>query len=321
MVVRTNINSINANRNLGKNNNQVSKAIEKLASGYEINRAADDASGLAISEKMRSQITGLDQGTRNCLDGVCLVQVAEGALNEMHSMLNRMVELATKSANGTISNEVDRQAIQAEVDVLVDEIDRIAKATNYNGIPLLTGMTVDEIIGEIDIEGILNSAKTKSTFLNVSSGVSDTNSLETLSSTYYRSDSIDLADGSLSVPSDAKLPYVISMEVVAYNETTSTEDTGSVITTTTISLTVDKDASGNLSVIGSNGTDYVKKANYQTNYDKNNGLPGYDFIKQADDNYYVTTTEMRYIMEELLNALPLDLDAGGYAGLSNPSKD
>ncbi len=139
MKIRTNMESMYSNRQLGKNNHLVGKSIEKLASGYAINRAADDAAGLAISEKMRSQITGLDQGTDNALDGVCLIQTAEGGMVEIHSMLNRITELATKSANGTIQDEVDRHAIQAEVDVLVDEIDRIAQATNYNGIPLLDG--------------------------------------------------------------------------------------------------------------------------------------------------------------------------------------
>lgn len=139
MILRSNINSMNSSRQLGKNDSLVAKSIEKLASGYAINRAADDAAGLAITEKMRSQITGLDQGTNNALDGVSLVQTAEGAMSEIHDMLNRMVELSTQSANGTMSDEVDRQAIQSEVDVLGAEITRIALATNFNGIPLLDG--------------------------------------------------------------------------------------------------------------------------------------------------------------------------------------
>ena len=139
MVVRTNIMGINANRQLGMNNNQVSKSLEKLSSGYRINRAGDDASGLAISEKMKAQIKGLEQASSNCQDAISLVQTAEGATTEIHNMLNRMVELATKSANGTYDNNVDRKAIQAEVVSLRDEIDRICKSTKFNGTTLLNG--------------------------------------------------------------------------------------------------------------------------------------------------------------------------------------
>ena len=139
MVVRTNTMSTNAYRQLGMNNTALAKSLEKLSSGYRINRAGDDSSGLAISEKMKAQIKGLEQASANSQDGISLVQTAEGALTEVHSMLNRMVELATKSANGTIQNEVDRESIQTEVDALNTEISRIAKSTNFNGINLLDG--------------------------------------------------------------------------------------------------------------------------------------------------------------------------------------
>ena len=139
MVVRTNTMSTNAYRQLGMNNNSVSKSLEKLSSGFRINRAGDDASGLAISEKMKAQIKGLEQASANSQDGISLIQTAEGALTETHSMLNRMVSLATKSANGTIQNQVDRDAIQTEIDALNTEISRIAKSTNFNGINLLDG--------------------------------------------------------------------------------------------------------------------------------------------------------------------------------------
>lgn len=139
MVVRSNLAALNSNRQLGMNNSAVSKSLEKLSSGYRINRAGDDASGLSISEKMKAQIKGLEQASSNAQDGISLVQTAEGAMTEVHNMLNRMVELATKSANGTIANEVDREAIQSEVDQLLEEIDRIGDATNFNGINLLDG--------------------------------------------------------------------------------------------------------------------------------------------------------------------------------------
>ena len=138
MVVRSNIMAVNSQRQLGMNNSQVSKALEKLSSGYRINRAGDDASGLAISEKMKSQIKGLDTASLNAQDGISLVQTAEGALTEVHNMLNRMTELATRSANG-INADLNREALQKEVDKLQSEIDRISESTNFNGIKLLDG--------------------------------------------------------------------------------------------------------------------------------------------------------------------------------------
>ena len=139
MRIQHNIAALNSYRNLTGNNNAVSKNLEKLSSGYKINRAGDDAAGLAISEKMRAQITGLNTAQKNAQDGVSLVQTAEGALTEVHSMLNRMVELADQSANGTYDDAVDRANLQKEIASLKDEIDRIADATNFNGINLLDG--------------------------------------------------------------------------------------------------------------------------------------------------------------------------------------
>ena len=139
MVVRSNIMALNANRQLGMNNSQVSKSLEKLSSGFKINRAGDDASGLAISEKMKAQIKGLETASTNSQDGISLIQTAEGALTEVHDMLNRMVELAGKAANGTIDTETDRAALQDEMNALLDEIDRIAQSTDFNGIKLLDG--------------------------------------------------------------------------------------------------------------------------------------------------------------------------------------
>ena len=139
MVVRSNVMAVNAFRQLGMNNNQVSKSLEKLSSGYRINRAGDDASGLAISEKMKAQIKGLETASTNSQDGISLIQTAEGALTEVHDMLNRMVELAGKAANGTMDDPVDRQALQKELDALKSEINRIADGTNFNGLSLLNG--------------------------------------------------------------------------------------------------------------------------------------------------------------------------------------
>ncbi|NCE66497.1 flagellin, partial [Pseudoflavonifractor sp. 524-17] len=126
-------------RNYTNNVSAMKKNLEKLSSGYKINRAGDDAAGLAISEKMRAQITGLETAQKNAKDGISLVQTAEGALTEVHDMLNRMVELATQSANGTYDNTTDRAQMQKELDQLRSEINRIADSSNFNGIKLLNG--------------------------------------------------------------------------------------------------------------------------------------------------------------------------------------
>ena len=139
MRIQHNLAALNAYRQLGNNNSALSKNLEKLSSGYRINRAGDDAAGLAISEKMRAQIKGLEAAQKNANDGISLVQTAEGALTEVHSMLNRMTYLATQSANGTYDNDVDRANLQAEVDSLLEEIDRISQSTNFNGLNLLDG--------------------------------------------------------------------------------------------------------------------------------------------------------------------------------------
>lgn len=139
MRIQHNIAALNSYRQLGSNNGSVSKNLEKLSSGYRINRAGDDAAGLAISEKMRAQITGLETAQKNANDGISLVQTAEGALTEVHSMLNRMTELATQSANGTYQDNVDRENLTKEVNSLKSEIDRISEGTNFNGINLLDG--------------------------------------------------------------------------------------------------------------------------------------------------------------------------------------
>ncbi len=138
MVVQHNMQAANANRMLGITVDSISKSTEKLSSGYRINRAADDAAGLSISEKMRKQIRGLDQASTNAQDGISAVQTAEGALTEVHSMLQRMNELAVQSANGT-NSQTDRDAIQAEVDQLQEEIDRVSETTKFNETYLLKG--------------------------------------------------------------------------------------------------------------------------------------------------------------------------------------
>ena len=138
MIINHNLNAMNANRQMGINNTNQGKSIEKLSSGLRINRAGDDAAGLSISEKMRGQIRGLQQSSRNAQDGISLIQTAEGALNETHSILQRMRELAVQSTNGTNQDE-DRKLINKEFEQLSKEVDRISKDTQFNKQALLSG--------------------------------------------------------------------------------------------------------------------------------------------------------------------------------------
>ena len=163
MIIQHNISALNSYNQLSGNNNALAQNLKKLSSGYKINSAADNAAGLAISEKMRAQITGLETAQQNAQDGISLVQTAEGALTEVHSMLNRMVELSTQASNGTYS-DADRQKLQDEITELQDEIDRIADSTNFNGIDLLNG----NLDGTVAVGGIsggsasqINAVKSK----------------------------------------------------------------------------------------------------------------------------------------------------------------
>ncbi len=167
MVVQHNLRAMNSNRMLGITQGTLSKSAEKLSSGYKVNRAADDAAGLAISEKMRKQIRGLSQASLNAEDGISAVQTAEGALTEVHDMLQRMNELAVKAANGT--NAVsDRQTIQDEVSQLLTEIDRVSETTKFNETYLLKGdadtKTVKVNAHDAGIEGTLTQNTTTATF-------------------------------------------------------------------------------------------------------------------------------------------------------------
>ena len=180
MVVQHNISAMNANRMLGITQGSLAKSTEKLSSGYKVNRAADDAAGLSISEKMRKQIRGLDQASANAEDGISAVQTAEGALTEVHDMLQRMNELAVKASNGTMSTD-DRQTVQDEVDQLLTEIDRVAETTKFNETYLLKGDTgtVTKKVAAKDagIEGTLAQGATKGTFTMAKLKLADTISI------------------------------------------------------------------------------------------------------------------------------------------------
>lgn len=151
MIINHNMNAMNAHRNMGINNNAAGKSMEKLSSGLRINRAGDDAAGLAISEKMRGQIRGLDQASRNAEDGISMIQTAEGALNETHNILQRMRELAVQAANDTNTAD-DRTQIQKEINQLTEEVDRIANNTEFNTQKLLNGNKQGEAGQEISAE-------------------------------------------------------------------------------------------------------------------------------------------------------------------------
>lgn len=176
MVVQHNLTAMNANRQLGVTTSAQAKSTEKLSSGYRINRAGDDAAGLTISEKMRSQVRGLNKASTNAQDGVSLIQVAEGALAETHSILQRMNELATQAANDT-NTTIDKNAVQKEINQLVSEIDRIQSTTQFNTMNLLDGTFKDKNlqVGSLSGQAIgisisnMNSSSLKVTNMSVSS--------------------------------------------------------------------------------------------------------------------------------------------------------
>ena len=144
MIINHNMNALNAHRNMGVNNTAAGKSMEKLSSGLRINRAGDDAAGLAISEKMRGQIRGLTQASRNSADGISMIQTAEGALNETTNILQRMRELAVQASNDTNTTS-DREEIQKEINALTEEVDRIANNTEFNTQKLLNGSKSGEV--------------------------------------------------------------------------------------------------------------------------------------------------------------------------------
>ncbi|MCI8512778.1 MAG: flagellin [Lachnospiraceae bacterium] len=228
MRIQHNIAALNSYRNLTVNNSAVSKNLEKLSSGYRINRAGDDAAGLAISEKMRAQITGLNTAQKNANDGISLVQTAEGALTEVHSMLNRMVELATQSANGTYADEVDRENLQKEVTSLKDEINRIADSTNFNGINLLDGSLSAK--GSTDAPVINGVASTKSVGAKGAYEASDV-----------------WGTGTLALTEGDTFKYTVSLENGESH---------------TVTLTAKKDNNGNVSkLVGTSGQEYAITSN------------------------------------------------------------
>jgi flagellin len=182
--INTNVEAYNAHRQLVSTSDKLGKSMERLSSGYRINRAADDAAGLAITEKLRGQITGLDQAQRNAQDAISLVQTAEGSLQEVHSMLQRVRELAVQYKNGTLST-TDKQAIQSEVNMLASEIERIGASAQFNGIPLLSSAsTISFQVGAMDGEIIgvttisLGQAVTSAAYALTAGGTTDISEID-----------------------------------------------------------------------------------------------------------------------------------------------
>jgi len=249
MRIQHNITALSAYRNLTANNSAVAKNLEKLSSGYRINRAGDDAAGLAISEKMRAQITGLQTAQKNANDGISLVQTAEGALTEVHSMLNRMVELATQSANGTYADE-DRAALQEEITALKEEIDRISDSTNFNGTNLLDG--------SLSSVGATGASKTATVggISTIKDALSDADGV-------YNTTTADAAgfnviqDGRMAKEAST-LKFHVDLENLKIANTSSSADTSSVIKGTDITLSI---GSATLSL----GADFTIEAGKEKN--------------------------------------------------------
>lgn len=187
MVVQHNMSAINANRYFGMNNSKLSGSLEKLSSGYQINRAGDNAAGLAVSEKMRAQIGGLTQATTNAQDGISMIQTFEGALTETDAILQRMRSLAVQSANGTYDDSVDRAALQLEFDQLNDELDNIAD-TDFNGVIVLNGGTMSgSTIGVDDNNNILYDGTETVADKNVPNAMGKTVSAVSIANAYSAS--------------------------------------------------------------------------------------------------------------------------------------
>ena len=241
MRIQHNIMAMNAYRNYANNTSALSKNLEKLSSGYKINRAGDDAAGLAISEKMRAQITGLDKAQDNAKDGISLVQTAEGALTEVHDMLNRMYELAEQSANGTFEDSTDRSQLQKEVKQLKDEINRIADSANFNGIKLLDG----SLAGGSQVDNVAMDATTAVKGIYTTASATDTGAL-----------------GKLTVGDIGKtLDYTVTWK-----------DSSGKEQTTTVSLTYRGDGTG--AVAANNTKNYFTDANGNKYYLNASGADG-----------------------------------------------
>ena len=299
MVVQHNISAMNANRMLGITQGSLSKSTEKLSSGYKVNRAADDAAGLSISEKMRKQIRGLDQASANAEDGISAVQTAEGALTEVHDMLQRMNELAVKASNGTMSLD-DRQTVQDEVDQLLTEIDRVAETTKFNETYLLKGdkdtKTVTVDAHDAGIKGTLTQNTTKATFVMDELKIGDTISIG--GTEYTIGGTTDEVKGSIGVASIGETVTVDGTQYTVVADADVNEDKNM------LSIAKIKDK------VGDGSTAIYKGKTYTSMVSGGNGITGQTDLAVDDKNAQVITSAKAYakVQQEFVLASSVGTD-------------
>ena len=300
MIVQHNITAMNANRMLGTTTSALAKSTEKLSSGYRINRAADDAAGLTISEKMRKQIRGLDQASTNAEDGVSAVQTAEGALTEVHSMLQRMNELATQAANGT-NSEDDRSAIQDEISQLTTEIDRVAETTKFNEIYLLKGDENKKNVymngHDAGLKGTLTDGATTATF-KVEAGALDAGKKVTIGGKEYTIGSV-AADGQALVDAQKIAGGKITVNGTEYTY----DNTNSVWKNGTTTVTIGGGANGSITIkAGDTVSDGTKTLTVMTDAKKADGTNGSDGVDDTDSTVISAAHAVELMQAELLAA-------------------
>ena len=304
MVVQHNLRAMNSNRMLGITQGSLNKSTEKLSSGYKVNRAADDAAGLSISEKMRKQIRGLTQASLNAEDGISSVQTAEGALTEVHDMLQRMNELAVKASNGTNSLS-DRQTIQDEVDQLLTEIDRVAETTKFNETYLLKGDT-DKVTKyasakDAGITGQMTEGATSATFTMSALKLGDT---ITIGGTKYTIGTTDASKvkGSIGVAQGGEQVTVNGVQYTVAKDATEMNVDKNILTIASIKAKV---TSGSTAIY--NGKTYnVMTDNVDAT--KKKGTTG-DGIDDVDATVINTTAAYKKIQQELRLANTIGTDA------------
>ena len=304
MVVQHNLRAMNSNRMLGITQGSLNKSTEKLSSGYKVNRAADDAAGLSISEKMRKQIRGLTQASLNAEDGISSVQTAEGALTEVHDMLQRMNELAVKASNGTNSLS-DRQTIQDEVDQLLTEIDRVAETTKFNETYLLKGDTdkVTKYVSAKDagITGQMTEGATSATFTMSALKLGDT---ITIGGTKYTIGTTDVSkvQGSIGVAQGGEQVTVNGVQYTVAKDATEVNVDKNILTIASIQAKV---TTGSTAIY--NGKTYnVMTDNVDATKKKGTQKDGIDDV---DATVISTTAAYKKIQQELRLANTIGTDA------------
>ena len=303
MVVQHNLTAMNSNRMLGINQGTLSKSAEKLSSGYKVNRAADDAAGLSISEKMRKQIRGLTQASLNAEDGISSVQTAEGALTEVHDMLQRMNELAVKAANGTMSLS-DRQTVQDEVQQLLTEIDRVAETTKFNETYLLKGDTdyVTKYASAKDagIEGLMTESATSATFVMNKLKIGDTIKIGGTEYTIGTKDTSKIV-GSISV---AQAGEVITLDGIQYTVAADKSEVNVDKNVLEIASITAKIKEGSTAVYNGK-TFHAMRDNYDATKKKGTEEDGIDDV---DATVISTTAAYKKIQQALTNANAIGTD-------------